>query len=276
MRSDSASVRSDACSSAWTMPWKYGDSAARMGSSSSSPQQHVASFCRLQHALPATCGLSTSASTSTLRISLRLPAETTAVVPGDTWPTNSKMRPMVHAVVSFTCALASFMALSRNGSAWDATGASLSGSGPSRMEPNAKVAASRLRHSVLEMLAWMYGMTWSTTGSCTHVATSPRQVPPAMARFHASSPSSSWSSSCLVRHSSSMGTSMGSACSMKRWYTTVVASSPSSSSSSWRSTSSSHTADQNSMACSATASSSLLVAFTVRSKMAVMYGCSLS
>ena len=182
---------------------------------------------------------------------------------------------MVHAVVSRTCELLSLVAVSRNGSACAATGASLSPSGPSKTLPKANVAASRRRHSVwLEMLAVMNGITASTTGSLTHVATRPRQVPPAIATFHASSPSSTWSSSCLVSVSRSMGTNWPSACSTKRWYAGGFA--PPSCSSSWIATSSSHTALQNSIACSATASSSSLVAFVVRLKTAVMYGASLS
>mmetsp|Transcript_14913 Transcript_14913/g.63931 ORF Transcript_14913/g.63931 Transcript_14913/m.63931 type:complete len:244 (+) Transcript_14913:1458-2189(+) len=243
-----------------------------MGCESSSPQQETASRCNAQHALPATKGLSCNAATSAVRISFRFAGVTTG---GEAAPTNSNTRPMVHAVVSRTCELASFVAASRNGSAWDATGANLSPSGPSRMLPNANVAASRARHSVwLEMLAVMNGITASTTGSRTHVATSPRHVPPAIATFQASSPSSTWSSSCLVSVSRSMGTSWPSACSTNLWYTGGFE--PPSSSSSWIATSSSHTALQNSIACNATASSSSLVAFVVRLKMAVMYGASLS
>ena len=189
--------------------WKYGVSAARIGSWSSSPTQLSASRSRAKHAFPATYGLSGSASTSLVRISFRFAGVTTG---GLAPPTNSNTRPMVHAVVSRTCGFSSLVALSRNGRACAATGESLFGSGPSRMEPNANVAASRRRHSPCEMFWWMNGRTWGTMWSLTHVATRLRHVPPAIATFHASSPSSTWSSSCFVSVSRSIGTRCGRAC----------------------------------------------------------------
>ena len=142
------------------MPWKYGVSAARIGSWSSSPTQLSASRSRAKHAFPATYGLSCSASTSLVRISFRFAGVTTG---GLAPPTNSNTRPMVHAVVADVRLLV-LGRVEQERWACAATGRACS-VGPSRMEPNANVAASRRRHSPCEMFWWMNGRTWGTMWS---------------------------------------------------------------------------------------------------------------
>ncbi|BAT17720.1 Os12g0568750 [Oryza sativa Japonica Group] len=82
------------------------------------------------------------------------------------------------------------------------------------MEPKAYVAASLCLQSGFVMFSSTKGITRGTISSPTVLATRPKQVPPAIARFQAPS-SKSWSSSCLRRVSSSIGTKAGSACLIK-------------------------------------------------------------
>ncbi|KAJ0912538.1 hypothetical protein HanRHA438_Chr06g0275541 [Helianthus annuus] len=75
------------------------------------------------------------------------------------------------------------MALSRKSNADITIGDSFSTLGPSRIDPNAYVAASRDRQSGFDMLSCTKGITNGTIASPTVLATRPRHVPPAMARF---------------------------------------------------------------------------------------------
>mmetsp|Transcript_11625 Transcript_11625/g.31693 ORF Transcript_11625/g.31693 Transcript_11625/m.31693 type:complete len:381 (-) Transcript_11625:1093-2235(-) len=173
---------------------------------------------------------------------------------------NSKMRPMVQAVVSLTEGWGSFMAWSKKPSACLTVSANAKGWGPSRMEPYAKVAASRKCQSAgvvcLLMLAVMKGMTMGTMSSWTTRAAKPRQVPAAIEMFQLVS-SSSCPSSCFSSISSRMGTRWGAAAFIKFKHGAEG------SCSSILSASSSEMVLQNSTACSATSSWSSLMALTV-------------
>mmetsp|Transcript_16447 Transcript_16447/g.40745 ORF Transcript_16447/g.40745 Transcript_16447/m.40745 type:complete len:332 (-) Transcript_16447:1034-2029(-) len=120
---------------------------------------------------------------------------------------SSQMRAIVHAAVSRTCTFASFSSPIITGIACATSGCSSEGAGPSRMEPKARVAASRRCQSAEPMCAPMKVITGCTTRSCETRATRARQVAAAMARFQLSSASSS----CLHSASSSSGTRAGTA-----------------------------------------------------------------
>lgn len=74
---------------------------------------------------------------------------------------------------------------------WATRGLSLSGSGPSRTEPKAMMAASRSFQSSARMLVVMKGRTSCTTSSPTHWASSIIDTPAAFDGFQSSSSSCS-------------------------------------------------------------------------------------
>mmetsp|Transcript_45309 Transcript_45309/g.142026 ORF Transcript_45309/g.142026 Transcript_45309/m.142026 type:complete len:207 (-) Transcript_45309:1115-1735(-) len=121
------------------------------------------------------------------------------------------MRPMVHAVESFTsgCSFGFCSRVMSTGVAPWMYVPSPSGDTPSMMDPKAMTAASRARQSWFWMLPVMKGMMKLMMSSATVLLTSRRHVEPAMARFQV--PSSA-SSSCWVRQCVSSGTSSLSAC----------------------------------------------------------------
>mmetsp|Transcript_8298 Transcript_8298/g.29143 ORF Transcript_8298/g.29143 Transcript_8298/m.29143 type:complete len:349 (+) Transcript_8298:727-1773(+) len=212
-----ASARSLTASSVCTVDWKKGDRGEVASSECS--RYPAARLWMAQHTLVATWGTSLPRLSSSTP---RMDGSSWAVSTGGSTPgpcRNSKMRPSVHAVESFTWLFGSFIARSMNGMACCTSGASVATLGPSRTDPNANVAASRLRQSWLLTFSCTKGMTSGTTSSSATLATRDRHVPPAVATFHTSS-SSAASSSCLVSVSSSMGVRNFSAFLMNPWFTT--------------------------------------------------------
>ena len=234
------------------------------------PSQWSARLCSAQHTLFATRGSSFSPIISTPSLSGGSPGCSVRTICCQCacemlWMWCSQMRPIVHAAVSFTGTLGSRISLIITSIACCMYGTRIVSDGPSRIEPNESVAASRRRQSADVMCFSMYGITCGTTSSCTVCATRARHVDAAIDMSHASSSSSS-SSVFLHRPSSSSGTRNGTAprtkfCDVRSG---AVPCSLASSSSSCRSSSSSQIVDQNSTACCPTSSSdSSCVAFVI-------------
>ena len=127
------------CSSAPTIPSKYGESGPVFCSSLDSYNSYSPSarFIKAQQQFAMICGLSCKPATMALTSACKCTSGLIDVI------RFSQMRPSVQAVVSFTCGCESVIILIKSGKAWLTSGVSTLGSGPTRIEPKDITAASR-------------------------------------------------------------------------------------------------------------------------------------